>query len=313
MKLFKKIGLFVIGMAVTLMVGLSIRGNLVLETRAADETYTYTTGDGTWVTTGSIRTYDIGNFIMTSRKNDSAINIPASYPELRIYEEHSLEIVPKDLGTKYITAVEVVASLSNYATAMGNATVTVGPSSATAANVTGISSVSESIALFNFTEVSNCEFVKFTLGAQTRTLSWKISYVDAGDSTAEASLFAVSFNFFISDICDANGNTYLVDLNTEWEIQKTAYLAMTEESKYILTSSSANATGSDIEKCVAKYVYIANKYALEDFMGRAEVAGANHVNEIVDNNIIIMMIIVVSLIGASISFDYCLVNKKKEN
>ncbi|MFA7098240.1 MAG: Ig-like domain-containing protein, partial [Gammaproteobacteria bacterium] len=183
MKVFKKIGLVFLGGAMVLGIGFSLNSTGILETQAVDETYDYVTGDGTWVTENSERTYSTTNFTMTHKKNASSSNIATTYAELRVYASHSMEIVPKVPGTKYITAVEVTASESKYATAMGAAAVTAGTSSGTATSVTGISTSGGSVASFNLIGVANCEFVKFTLAAQSRTLTWKISYANAGDPT----------------------------------------------------------------------------------------------------------------------------------
>lgn len=531
MKVFKKIGLVFLGGAMVLGIGFSLNSTGILETQAVDETYDYVTGDGTWVTENSERTYSTTNFTMTHKKNNSSSNIATTYDELRVYASHSMEIVPKVPGTKYITAVEVTASTSGYATAMGNAAVTAGTSSDKATSVTDISTSGGSVASFNLIGVANCEFVKFTLAAQSRTLTWKISYANAGDptvavtgvtltpesvsvqatrtanltatiapsnatnkglswssnnegvatvsggvvtgvsagnavitvttadggfqdttavtvtaaptiehagtladpysvsdavlraeqtgttattasyyikgfislvksvdtdsygnaefeikdsledttkflvyrafansdgalftaetakdikvgflatvygkivnynniipettagtknvantthvssidktaATADASSFAVSFNSAIGGVCNVDGNTNVANLSTEWGLQKTAYLALTEGARYVAQIASVNVSGSDLERCVAKYVYVANKYALDDFMGRADVTGASQINPISDNNTNIMMIIVFSLIGMSVIVGYRLVNKKKEN
>lgn len=85
-------------LAMALGVGLSV-AKTPTAVKAATETYTYNTGDGTWVTTNSVRTYDTGNFTMTHRKN-SGSNIQTGYAELRLYASHSLEIVPTVAGKR---------------------------------------------------------------------------------------------------------------------------------------------------------------------------------------------------------------------
>lgn len=529
MKIFKKIGFVLLGSAVVFGVAASINLSHALETKAADEVYTYVTGDGTWIEKDTIRSYETTNFTFIHRKNSSSSNVATTHTELRVYASHSMEIVPT--GEIYITAVEVTASSDSYATAMGNASILARTSSGTTSTVTGISSVGGSVATFNLVGVESCEFVKFTLAAQSRTLSWKISYVDANaptvdvtdvtlapksvsvkatksttltatitpsdatnkglswssnnesvatvsggvvtgvsagtaiitvttddggytdtaqvtvlpepviehdgtladpysvsdailvaedtgetattasyyirgfislvksvdtgtfgnaefeikdslldgekflvyrafansageaftvesakdikvgflatvygkivnyksntpetttgsknvsmtthvhsidktQATTDASSFAVSFNTAISGVCDANGNTNVGNLTTAWDLQKTAYSAMTEGARYVAQISLADASGSDLEKAIAKYVYVANKYSLEDFMVRDDVAGAHIVSEIPNNSTNILLIIIVGLIGTSVLVGYRLVNKKKEN
>lgn len=176
MKVFKKIGFVLLGSAVVFGVAASINLSHALETKAADEVYTYATGDGTWITENTVRSYETTNFTLIHRKNSSSSNVATTYAELRVYASHSMEITPKVSGERYVTGVEVTATTAAYATAMGNASVLAGTSEATAIARTGLSSVSGSVATFNLVSVTSCEFVKFTLAAQSRTVSWKIIY-----------------------------------------------------------------------------------------------------------------------------------------
>lgn len=158
---------------------------------SADETYTYTTGDGTWITENTIRTYESANFTILHRKNNSSTNIATTYTELRVYQYHSMEIYPAIAG-KRITSVEVTASTAAYATAMGNATILAGTSEGTAASVTGVASVNGSVATFDLSGVTGCEYVKFSLSAQSRTLSWKITYETGGAPTVATPVIEVT-------------------------------------------------------------------------------------------------------------------------
>ena len=177
MKLFKKIALSTVGAVMAIGVGIgAVFGNGLMKANALDETYTYVTGNGSG--DGNVWTYDTGNFLMVHRKNGSSNNIASTYAELRVYASHSMEITPKVAGSMYITAVVVTASSSSYATAMSNATVVAGVDSAGASSHSG-GSAAASVTTFDFSDVTNCGFVKFTLAAQSRTVSWKITYIDA--------------------------------------------------------------------------------------------------------------------------------------
>jgi len=175
-----------------LTIGLTATARNSLETNAADETYTYVTGGGTWVTENEVRTYSTTNFTMTHRKNTSTSNIAITYAELRVYANHSMEIIPTVAGSRYLTSIEVTASTAAYATAMGNATILAGANEAGATTRTGLSSVSGSVATFNLAGVSNCGFVKFSLAAQARTTAWKIAYSLAGGETVAVTGVSVS-------------------------------------------------------------------------------------------------------------------------
>ncbi len=146
-----------------------------MSVKADQETYTYTTGDGTWITENVERLYQSTNFTFLQKKNTSSSNIATTYAELRVYASHSMEVFPTIPG-KTITAIEVTASSASYATAMSNATVLAGASSASANSVTGIASVNGSVTTFDLSGVTGCEYVKFSLAAQSRTLSWKVTY-----------------------------------------------------------------------------------------------------------------------------------------
>jgi len=154
----------------------------IVGTQAADETFTYATGDGTWITENVERLYQSTNFSFLHKKNSSSSNIATTYSELRVYASHSMEVYPTVSG-KTITSIEVTTGSTTYATAMGNATILAGTNSGTAAAVTGIASINDVKVTFNFSGVAGCEYVKFSLAAQSRTLSWKITYSDGGTST----------------------------------------------------------------------------------------------------------------------------------
>ncbi len=109
---------------------------------------------------------------------------------MRVYANHSVEVFPTVPG-KVISSVIVTTGSATYGTAMGNAVVTAGSSSATASAVTGISTVNSAVVTFDLSGVAGCEYVKFALSAQSRTLSWKIIYSEAsGTPTVATPLFA---------------------------------------------------------------------------------------------------------------------------
>jgi hypothetical protein len=157
----------------------------IISVSANDETYTYTTGDGTWITENIERLYQSTNFSFLHKKNSSTSNIATTYAELRVYASHSMEVFPIIPG-KTITAIEVTTASTSYATAMGNATILAGTNSGTAASITGIATVNGSVTTFNLSGVVGCEYVKLTLAAQSRTLSWKVTYTTSGGTPTVA-------------------------------------------------------------------------------------------------------------------------------
>jgi hypothetical protein len=55
------------------------------EAKADDQTYVYVKGDGAWITEGSVRSYDAGEFTLIQRKNGYYSPIPTTYESMRIY------------------------------------------------------------------------------------------------------------------------------------------------------------------------------------------------------------------------------------
>lgn len=199
--------------------------------KAAEEVYTYTTGDGTWITENLERQYTTTNFTFLHKKNNSSSNVVTTYAEMRVYASHSVEVFPTVPG-KTITSVVVTTASTTYGTAMGGAVVTAGTSSATASAVTGIASVDGATVTFDLSGVSGCEYVKFTLGAQSRTLSWKIVYTTStGTPTAATPLFAPGTgNYLVSQEVSLTSATdgatiYYTTDGVEPDSTKTVYSA----------------------------------------------------------------------------------------
>lgn len=287
--------------------------NVSVSQAPTESTYTYTEGDGNG--DGNVRTYDIGQFIMTQRKNGSSSEIAASYAELRIYSSHSMEIVPKALGTKRITAIQVTASTDAYATAMGAATIIAGASSSTASSITGISSVASSVATFNLSSVSNCEFVKFTLGAQSRTLSWKITY--AVTSTPQHETDAVAYGTsFLSATADGCSTANSSTLSGVWASLESSYNALSNDAKAYLTGLTPNVSGNDAQHAVARYIHIITKYGeatFNDFMN-LDLQSAPSSSDVLalDSHDFLPLIAVISVVGLTILIGYYYHNKRKE-
>lgn len=205
-KLFAPIAL----LSLALGVGISLNHQKdVIGAKALDETYTYTSGDGTG--DGNVRTYETPSFNMIHRKNNASSAIVATYSELRVYAGHSLEIVPKNPGGYSITKVTVTTTTTGYGGAMRDASVMAGTSAATAQDITGITSGSGSGAIFDFSGVPNNEFVKFTLNAQSRTTVWNIEYTQGATDKQLVSITSagtlVKKDYYVGDSFDPNGLT----------------------------------------------------------------------------------------------------------
>ncbi|OJX90697.1 MAG: hypothetical protein BGP01_04795 [Paludibacter sp. 47-17] len=240
-KIFAKVALMVAAMLFVFTAGM----------QAAEETYTYTTGDGTWVTNDIERQYQSTNFTFLHKKNNSSSNVATTYAELRVYASHSMEVFPTIPG-KTITSVVVTAGSAAYATAMGNATILAGVSSSNTAPVSNIATVDGSTVTFDLTGVVGCEYVKFTLAAQSRTLSWKIVYTEASGTPVVASpLFAPGTGNYLEaqevTLTSATAGAsiyYTVDGSTP-DNTKTLYTAPFSVSATTTVKAIAYKTGMD--------------------------------------------------------------------
>ena len=146
------------------------------EAKADDQTYVYVKGDGAWITEGSVRSYDAGDFTLIQRKNGYYSPIPTTYDYMRIYQDHSLEIFPRLELSRIMTRIEVSAYTSGYASAFANAAIVAGTSSETALALTNIASVNESVVSYDLSNVDDCQFFKFTVSSSAYLASLKITY-----------------------------------------------------------------------------------------------------------------------------------------
>ena len=225
------------------------------------DTYTYTTGDGTWVTEGSERIYQSANFTFLHKKNTSSSAIATTYAELRIYASHSMEVYPTVSG-KIITKIEVTCSSSSYATAMSNATILAGTSSSTATSVTNIASVSGSVATFDLSGVNGCEYVKFTLSAQARTTSWKITYTTSSNPAATPTFSPAAGTYTsaqsVTISCATSGaSIYYTTDGSDPDNTKTPYTGAISVSSTTTIKARAYASGYD-PSAIASATYTIN-------------------------------------------------------
>lgn len=187
-RILKKTLTPLLALTMALGIGFSITNNReIMKASAAVETYTYTTGDGTWVDQPNTRTYSTANFTFFHNKNNGS-NIVTTYAELRVYAGHSMEVYPTIAGSKVIKYIEVTTSSDKYGSAMRGAAILAGENSGNATSRTGITSSTGTTAIFDFTSISNVGYVKFTLSSQARTTAWKITYDNAGATATYDSL-----------------------------------------------------------------------------------------------------------------------------
>lgn len=125
---------------------------------------------------------------------------------------------------------------------------------------------------------------------------FKVGVASAGAAeTTTLQNFTDEFNSnFIGtgSICDPNGSTTNTQSVLEqWTLLEQQYNSLDSASKVFVAEQNPDANGSDIEKMIAQYVYIYNKYGkslgLNNFMARDEIvkniAGTNKNNNLATN------------------------------
>jgi len=92
------------------------------------------------------------------------------------------------------------------------------------------------------------------------------------DQNEEAANYASSFNTSLGTVCSADGSTAIASLRSKWSEESTAWNSLSSAARSVITSATASsdAGASEVAKCKAKYLYIANKYSsdgsINDFM-----------------------------------------------
>jgi len=81
----------------------------------------------------------------------------------------------------------------------------------------------------------------------------------------------------------------------------------------IVKVADSDENGTDLEKAIARYTYIASKYGYADFMNLGISSSSNNTYDIGDNTPNVAIILIVSLVGASVLVGYRLMPKKKED
>ena len=120
---------------------------------------------------------------------------------------------------------------------------------------------------------------------------------------------------FLSTIsCDATGTN--APSTSAWATMKSQYEALSGAEKTNVTSATPSESGTDLQKAIARYVYIVNKYTnrtnYPDYLGKA--SGTNSINPLSTNDttMIIFVVLSASIIISSGLVIYHLSRKKKE-
>jgi len=103
-----------------------------------------------------------------------------------------------------------------------------------------------------------------------------------------------------------------VSLGT-WNNLKGLYDNADADVQNVIKAADADVGGSDLEKAIARYTFIAEKYGYDDFMNLGISSSSNNTYDIGDNTHNVAIILIVSLVGASVLVGYRLMPKKKED
>ena len=120
-------------------------------------------------------------------------------------------------------------------------------------------------------------------------------------------------NFLAAFTCDATG-TNAPTFTTTWAQLKTAFQTLATPHQNTLTNATANESGTDIEKAVARYDYVVAKYSYEDFMNRNPGNGSNRMSVFkgTSTNNILLILGSISLLGGLTYLAYFLKKRKED-
>ena len=149
---------------------------------------------------------------------------------------------------------------------------------------------------------------------------------DGSGTLIAATGLATIFMDYIS--CDATGNTApSYQTGASWSIFETLYSKFSDDAKDLLAETNSDVLGSDLQKGLARYDYIIEKYntslttPFNDFLGRIESnkitlnafnESSNYINSFGNNEHMIMIIIISSTL-ASILILLVIVKKRKRD
>lgn len=132
--------------------------------------------------------------------------------------------------------------------------------------------------------------------------------------------FNTKFLNEVGSVCNdvIAGTKTLENLKAVWLEQKGAYQSLSAEEKELIvamTIDGGSETGSDLEKVIAKYKYIVQKYGTnncEDFIwGQTYVAQSNGFNLINNNSAMIIIAVAVSVVAISAVGLYFIIRRKR--
>ena len=126
----------------------------------------------------------------------------------------------------------------------------------------------------------------------------------------------------IDPVCSADGNTDLEQLQFAWAVLASGFNNLSVGDQQFFTYGVADENGSDIQKTLALYDFIVQKYGTQlesencdnyNFMGRSYASSSsNRLSPITNPTNIGLIIMISAFVGASSVGVYFLIHKKKE-
>ena len=137
------------------------------------------------------------------------------------------------------------------------------------------------------------------------------TYMLVEDKTADV----FSYKFLNKITCDATGNTApSYASGYSWNNFNSLYSDLHSAEQNLLLNASANTSGTNIEKAMARYDFICRKYHYNNFISRSTASGAR-LNLFMNSNQNNMLIIIISVSFFAVSgfAVYLIIKKKKQN
>ena len=132
--------------------------------------------------------------------------------------------------------------------------------------------------------------------------------------------FIDNFLTAVGGICEDDGSTNIATLQSEWATQKAIFNALDEADRNTIKAIGFNGgdeNGSNLEKMMAKYAYIINKYGtntFEDFIFGQQLNARSTITLVSNSNVTIIVIAVLAMTSLLVVFGIKVYSvKRKEN
>jgi hypothetical protein len=260
----------------------------------------------------------------------STTNMPTSYPSGTSYSLSGIDMTLTNVGTfdsgstvqfkktsgvMYNTSDNGEVSSIVVVVSKGTApTIYYGDASDPTANAI-TPTVSGSTYTYTFPSGHHYYTIANKSSGATNCTSITINIASSG--TDGATTFATNFLSALSSICTAgvSNTTASTELVNAWASQYTAWQSLATADQTTLKNASANVSGTDIEKAVARYDYILGKYgssafASGNYMNRT-IASSGAKSNLVSKDDAGVVLLASTLIMASLACGFYFLRKKR--